>query len=150
VSDFKELTALRDRLIKARRDVRRAVMSDMDKAADDVKLKMYELAPVDTGNLRESIAVIKLGDRWQIGPVNVPYAAAQEYGAKPHIIVASPGKVLVFKSGGVNRFAKSVKHPGNKPHPYIRPAADWAREELSKRVAVTGASLLKGESRVGA
>jgi len=143
VSDFKELTALRDRLVNAKRDIRRAVMSDMDKAADDVKMKMRELAPVDTGHLRDNIAVVKIGDRYTIGPVGVDYAAAQEYGAKPHVIVASPGKVLVFQAGGGTRFAKSVKHPGNKAQPYIRPAGDWAREQLSKQIAVTGASMLK-------
>lgn len=144
MSDVKEVQDLRDRLIRARQQIRRAVMSEMDKAAEDVKMKMRELAPVDTGNLRDSIAVVKTGsDRWQIGPVNVPYAAAQEYGAKPHLIIASPGKVLVFPMGDKMVFATSVKHPGNKAQPYIRPAGDWARENLSERIRVTGASMLK-------
>lgn len=148
MSDYRELTALRDRLVNARRSVRRVVMSDMDKAADDVKMKMRELAPVDTGHLRDSIAVVKIGDRYTIGPVGVDYAAAQEYGARPHVIVASPGKVLVFQAGGETRFAKSVKHPGNKAQPYIRPAGDWAREHLAGKIAVTGASLLKEKPNV--
>lgn len=145
MSDFKELTALRNRLVDAKRNIRRAVMSDMDKAAEDVKMKMRELAPVDTGNLRDSITVVKLGNEYQIGPVNVPYAKAQEYGSRPHVIIARPGKVLVFKMGGKTTYATKVNHPGNKPHPYIRPAGDWAREHLSKQIAVTGASLLKGK-----
>lgn len=145
MSEFSELTKLRDQLFRARRGIRGAVMSEMDKAAETVKDKMRELAPVDSGNLRDSIAVVKQGgDRWSIGPVNVPYAAAQEYGAKPHIIIASPGKVLAFQVGGSTRFAKSVKHPGNKPQPYIRPAADWAREQLSEQIQVIGNSMLTG------
>jgi HK97 gp10 family phage protein len=147
VSDYRELTALRDRLHAARRDIKRAVNSDMDNAAEDIKMKMRELAPVDTGYLRDNIAVIKTPQQWTIGPVNVPYARAQEYGSKPHVIIASPGKVLVFQAGGQTRFAKSVKHPGNKPHPYIRPAGDWARENLRKTVAVTGASMLRKDRR---
>ena len=146
MSDYRELTALRDRLVTARTQIRRAVMSDMEKAAESVQMKMRELAPVDTGFLRDNIAVVKNGDRYTIGPVGVDYAAAQEYGAKPHVIVASAGKVLVFQVGGTTRFAKSVKHPGNKPHPYIRPAGDWAREQLAETIAVTGASLLKGKT----
>lgn len=148
MSDYKELTSLRDRLVNARRTIRRAVMSDMDKAAEDVKMKMRELAPVDTGHLRDRIAIVKIGERYTIGPVGVDYAAAQEYGAKPHVIVASPGKVLIFQAGGETRFAKSVKHPGNKAQPYIRPAGDWAREQLSNKIAVTGASLLKEKPNV--
>lgn len=148
MSDFSQLTKLRDKFTTARRGIRAEVMPEMDKAAETVKMKMRDLAPVDTGNLRDSIAVVKQGgDRWTIGPVNVPYAAAQEYGAKPHVIIASPGKVLAFQVGGTTRFAKSVKHPGNQPHPYIRPAADWAREQLSKEISVIGNSMLAGSPR---
>jgi HK97 gp10 family phage protein len=144
VSDISELTALRDRFRNASRNVRRMVMSEMDLAAEDVKMHMREEAPVDTGALRDSIAVVKQGSNYyQIGPVGIDYAAAQEYGAKPHVIIASPGKVLVFNVGGQTRFAKSVKHPGNKPQPYIRPTADWARETIPPRIQVIGRSLLQ-------
>lgn len=120
-------------------------MSDMDKIAVQVQTRMRELAPVDTGNLRDSISIVKIGDRVQIGPVGVDYAAAQEYGSKPHVIIARPGKVLVFTMNDKKYFRKSVRHPGNKPHPYIRPAGDWAREQFANQVAVTGASMLKGK-----
>jgi HK97 gp10 family phage protein len=149
VSDYKELEGLRARLMQARRGIRTAVMSEMDKAAEEVKMKMREEAPVDTGALRDSIAVVKQGgDHWTIGPVGIEYAAAQEYGAKPHVIVASAGKVLAFQVGGQQKFAKSVKHPGNKPQPYIRPAADWAREQLSEEIQVIGNSMLSGKHHV--
>lgn len=145
MSDYSQLTALRDRLRRASNSIHRAVNSEMDNLAEDTKMYMYNMAPVDTGRLRDSIAIIKIGDRWEIGPVGVEYAAAQEYGAKPHVIVASAGKVLVFNVGGQTRFAKSVKHPGNKPHPYIRPAGDWAREQASERIEVLGAAFLSGK-----
>lgn len=143
MSDISQLQGLRDRLRGASIGIKRAVMSEMDKIAEDTKQVMWNNAPYDTGNLRDSIAVIKQGDTYQIGPVNVPYAAAQEYGAKPHVIVATAGKVLVFNVGGKTMYAKSVKHPGNKPHPYVRPAADWARENAPERIGVVGASMLK-------
>lgn len=148
MSDVSELSALRERFHNASRSVRRLVMTEMDQAAEDVKMHMREEAPVDTGALRDSIAVIKQGtDYYQIGPVGIDYAAAQEYGARPHVIVASPGKVLVFNVGGQTRFAKSVKHPGNKPQPYIRPTADWARENIPPRIQVIGRSLLQKNAR---
>lgn len=146
VSDFKDLISLRDRLMNAKRTIRRAVMSEMDRTADDVKERMRQLAPVDTGNLRDSIAVTKLGDQYRIGPVNVPYAAAQEYGARPHTIKAAPGKFLVFQVGGKTIFAKTVKHPGNKAQPYVRPTRAWAEEVFKDRVRVVGTDLLKSRN----
>ena len=143
MSDYSSLVNLRERLQNAKRKINRAVMSEMDRASDDVKMRMRELAPVDTGNLRDSITVRKEGSVYKIGPVNVDYAAAQEYGAKPHVIVASPGKVLAFKVGGETRFAKSVRHPGNKAQPYIRPAAQWAKENVPGRIKVVGIELLR-------
>jgi hypothetical protein len=145
MSDTSELYALKERLLNAKRGIRRAVMSEMDRTADDVKDRMRMLAPVDTGHLRDSIAVVKMGERYQIGPVNVPYAKSQEYGARPHVIIASPGKMLAFQVGGQTIFRKQVNHPGNPAHPYVRPAGDWARQVFPDRVQVTGATMLKGE-----
>jgi HK97 gp10 family phage protein len=150
VSDFSQLTQLRDRLNNAKTKINQAVMSDMDKAAEQVKHQMREVVPVDTGTLRDSIAVVKDGSRYHIGPVGVEYAAHVEYGTRPHVIMARNGGVLAFQVGGESRYAKSVKHPGTKPHPYIRPAREWAIEHLSKEIAVTGASLLKGKPKLNA
>lgn len=143
MSDTSQLSALRDRFTRAKRGIQRAVMSEMDKAAVDVRDHMRQTAPVDTGALRDSIAILKPAQNtWQIGPVGIEYAAAQEYGAKPHVIIASPGKVLVFSMGGKTVYTTKVNHPGNKPQPYIRPTADWARQSLSPRIAVIGNSML--------
>lgn len=146
MSDYSQLTALRDRLRHASANIMRVARSDMDVAAEQVRDQMRQRAPVDTGNLRDSIAILKIAGRYEIGPVNVPYAAAQEYGAKPHVIIASPGKVLVFTINGEKKFATKVNHPGNKPHPYIRPAGEWAHENLPEMIAVSGARLLKGKN----
>jgi HK97 gp10 family phage protein len=43
-----------------------------------------------------------------------------EYGTKAHNIAAKKNGFLSF--GGI--FAKSVDHPGAKPHPFLRPALD--------------------------
>lgn len=146
MSDLSQLTRLKDRLFNASSKVRGEVTDEMDKAAEQVQMKMREFVAVDTGHLRDSIAVVKQGsNHWTIGPVGVPYAAAQEFGAKPHVIIAGPGKVLAFQVGGQQRFAKSVKHPGNQPHPYIQPAKEWARDNLNEKIAVIGTSLLEGE-----
>ncbi len=150
MSDFRELTALRDRLVNAKAKINQAVMSDMDRASEQVKNTMREAVPVDTGTLRDSIAVVKDGPRYHIGPVGVEYAAHVEYGTRPHVIMARNGGVLAFQVGGNPVFAKSVKHPGTKPHPYVQPAREWAVEHLSKEIAVTGASLLAGKPKLRA
>jgi HK97 gp10 family phage protein len=150
VSDYRELTALRDRLSRAKAQIRTAVMSDMDKAAEQVKEQMRQLVPVDTGTLRDSIAVVKDGSTYHIGPVGVEYAKYVEYGTKPHVIMAKAGGVLAFQVGGSTRYAKSVKHPGTKAQPYIRPAKQWAIENLTDDIAVTGASLLAGKPKLNA
>jgi len=150
VSNFQQLEALRDRLNRAKSGINAAVMTDMDKAAEQVKEQMRQLVPVDTGTLRDSIAVVKDGGSYHIGPVGVEYAKYVEYGTKPHVIMAKPGGVLAFQSGGGTAFAKSVKHPGTKAQPYIQPAKQWAIENLSEEIAVTGASLLAGKPKLNA
>jgi hypothetical protein len=57
---------------------------------------------------------------------------------------------LAFQVGGSTRYAKSVKHPGTKAQPYIRPAKQWAIENLTDDIAVTGASLLAGKPKLNA
>lgn len=150
MSDYSQLQALRDRLANARTKIGSAVASDMDRAAEQVKEQMRQTVPVDTGTLRDSIAVVKDGGKYHIGPVGVDYAKAVEYGTGPHVIMAHNGGVLAFSMGGSTVFAKSVKHPGTKAQPYIRPAKQWAVEHLSKEVAVTGASLLQGKPKLRA
>jgi hypothetical protein len=62
---------------------------------------------------------------------DVPYAAANDQGAKPHKIVAKNAPYLVFfwpKVGRVVHF-KSVNHPGNK-------AYGWAMRGLERAVNI--------------
>jgi HK97 gp10 family phage protein len=71
-----------------------------------------------------------------------PEAVIQEFGSKPHIIrprgTATKGQRLKAKRSGVISRpylmiklpsgswirAKEIRHPGNRPHPYMRPAYD--------------------------
>lgn len=53
------------------------------------------------------------GEHAFVGPI-------LEYGAKPHVITPKNGGLLFFS--GV--FAKSVRHPGVRPIPFMRPALD--------------------------
>jgi HK97 gp10 family phage protein len=146
MSDAKDLEALVQNFTKAKREVRNEVNKDLAVTAAEVQQQMQQYAPVDTGYLRSQIRVQERSPgQVAIGPVNVHYALAQEYGSRPHTITAKPGKTLAWRGkDGQMKYAKSVRHPGNRPQPYIRPAGDWARQALPKRIVVTGASLIEG------
>lgn len=51
------------------------------------------------------------------------YAGFVEYGTRPHIIRASPGKTLKFMgASGDMAFRRSVRHPGADAKPFLGPA----------------------------
>lgn len=105
-----------------------------------------QLVPRKTGNLGRTIrlgnvstteAQILAGGRDGVG-----YAAAVEYGTRPHDIVPRVASVLSWpasgadarlsgsvRTGGKRIFAKKVHHPGTKPQPYLIPAASQVVSE---------------------
>lgn len=138
-----DLRDLRDRFRIARQRIAPTTQKDLEWAGEQVQKQMQMYAPVDTGFLRDHIQVIKAPGKVRVGPVGVDYDEAVEYGTRPHTIRAKPGKTLAFQMNGRTIFVKSVKHPGTKAQPYIRPAREWAERELPKKIALTGASFLK-------
>lgn len=98
---------------------------------------MKARAPVDTGLLRSSIRQIDSPGSVRVGPIGVDYNKYVVEGTKPHTIKAKPGKTLVFQMGGKTIFAKSVKHPGTKPNPYMTVSA----KDITKRMLPTLAKL---------
>ena len=98
--------------------------------ANSMAADMVAFAPIDTGLLRSSIKVVVEGrGKITIGPdvFVAPYAWDVEYGTKPHVIEAKPGKVLRFVKDGQVIYTRRVNHPGTKAQPYVQPALDkWA------------------------
>lgn len=138
-----DLRDLRDRFRRAKVQIGPATQRDLVWAGEQVQKQMQQYAPVDTGYLRDHIQLIVSPGSVRVGPVGVDYDAAVEYGTKPHTIRAKPGKTLAFKMNGRTIFVKSVRHPGTRAQPYIRPARQWAEKELPQKIALTGASFLK-------
>lgn len=83
----------------------------------------YE-APWRTGFLAGSI-VKDVGDlEASISPL-ASYAVFVEKGTAPHLIVPVNASVLAFEgAGGELVFTRLVHHPGTKPNPFMRRAAD--------------------------
>lgn len=84
--------------------------------------------PVDTGNLRNHhrMRVIDAGSR-VVGKVfnDAKYAAAVEKGSSPHTIRArTRRRPMRFVIGGQVIFARSVRHPGTPPRPWLTQAAE--------------------------
>lgn len=104
-------------------------------SANYLKADMESLAAVDTGRMRQSIAVRKQGQDIVIGP-NTEYAGYVEFGTKPHVIEPKPGKkALAFKMGGNTVIVRRVKHPGTKAQPFVRPAFEAWVDTLGGLVA---------------
>ena len=99
-----------------------------------------------TGFLARSIVPGNVDETHAIVYVNAPYAAAEEFGSRQHVIVPKRAKVLAWpKAEGSRRlsgrarsgtkrgdmaFATKVTIPARKGHPFIIPAA---LEALRKR-----------------
>lgn len=50
---------------------------------------------------------------------NVRYALMHHDGTRKHPIVAKPGRMLTFTSGGRRVYARKVLHPGTRPNRYL-------------------------------
>ena len=93
--------------------------------------------PVDTGRLARNTKVTHKQSRNRVvwtAEIDVPYAEAQAFGARPHIIRASPGKVLSFfwgKKGKVVYFPY-VNHPGNRANPWWKNSLRDQQRRLQK------------------
>lgn len=62
-----------------------------------------------------------------------PYARFVEYGTRPHDIVPTGGRrALRWVQGGRTRFAARVHHPGNRPLPFMAPAAIEGRRAIER------------------
>lgn len=100
-----------------------------------------------TGFLQRNIVPGAVTKDHAIIAARTPYAAAQEFGAKPHIIRPKTARVLAWGGGRrltgrlrsgqkATHFAMIVHHPGNRANPYLRPGAKKAVEGSGLRDVV--------------
>ena len=98
------------------------------------------LVPRRTGNLARTIRIKSVSpthlDMTAGGAIAPGYAAAVEFGSRPHVIVPRRARVLAWGGprtlggrlrvirgvrAGAEHFAMRVRHPGTRPHPYLVP-----------------------------
>lgn len=118
----------------------------------EIEQRARDNAPVDTGELRDSISHHVDGTTLTIR-VGKEYGMYQEFGTasrgewpgQPYTILPKKGKYLKFKVNGKWVFAKKVTHPGVKPQPFLRPAVMETLGDLLDKLAERGQGyILKG------
>lgn len=91
----------------------------MSGVAIDLLNELKRQAPWDTGHLKISISIEQINDDTIV--FSMPeYGEYVEFGTNPHIIRPKNKKVLHWKNGTKDVFAKEVHHPGTRPNPFIR------------------------------
>lgn len=122
------VTVLSNRLPQMGANMAARVSQAVRKSAFDIEARAKSLAPVDTGNLKNTIKTDIAGDGLSAEvTANADYAAHVEYGTRPHVIRPKNASMLAFKIGGVTVFAKEVNHPGTAAQPFMTPAAEQVR-----------------------
>lgn len=128
--------------VKMEKNILRAAMRAGAAAVlPDVRARI----PVDHGDLRKSARVTTRAARGsvsasvKVGNRKVYYAGMVEFGTRPHVIkVDDRDRGINRRTGrqisvttvnrhlrlGVTLIGPSVSHPGGRPHPFLRPAAD--------------------------
>lgn len=124
---------------------RRVLRPAMRAVLRQIEAEAKNRTPVLTGNLRRSIkrSPVETTGMVMRGTVTATadYAAAVHDGTRPHVIrprvdtVFGPHQqgapsALRFTIGGRTLFRKMVQHPGTKPRPFLRDAA----EEVVRRL----------------
>ncbi|AUV81255.1 hypothetical protein C2R22_05920 [Salinigranum rubrum] len=128
-----------DRLKKKLRKLEQVFLDEeLPKAMGDIALHIEreakQRAPVESGNLRASIAsvveTIANGYRAVVG-TNVEYAREVEFGTGPHTITGDP---LRFTVDGEVVFATEVNHPGTPAQPFLGPALRTSEDYIERRL----------------
>jgi hypothetical protein len=93
-----------------------------------------KLVPRKTGFLQRNIKPGRISRTSATVEARTPYAAAVEFGTRPHIIRPKNAKVLAWggprrlsgrlrKGAKATNFAMIVHHPGTRAQPYLLPGA---------------------------
>jgi HK97 gp10 family phage protein len=109
----------------AKRVIREMEEAKMLIACEIVEAEAKNLCPVDKGNLIGSFShEVDVSNSEIIGRVknSSSYAAAVEFGTKPHVIEPKNKKALSFKIDGKWVTVKKVNHPGTQGIPFLRGA----------------------------
>lgn len=115
----------------------RGIMHAMDQTLGACVTVAMQEVPRDNGNLANDIGFEKTVDKGasfegSFGAYTVDYALPIELGAEAHVIRPRNKRALYWP--GAAHPVALVHHPGNAPHPFLRPAADQEFPKLAARI----------------
>lgn len=114
---------------EARKEIEEKIEEIKNKTAMYMEAQAKLKAPVKTGMLRASIHGGVEGNYIYVASAT-PYDVYVEYGSTPHEIKPKRRKALAFKKDGKEVIVKKVRHPGARPQPFLRPAANEGKAKL--------------------
>ena len=107
----------------------------IERLADVAWAHAFWNTPRKTGKLASTI-VKQVGDGEAAIEVLAPYAMYVVKGTRPHVIRPVTASVLAFQSAsGKMVFTRLVNHPGTKPNPWLKQAAEHARSKAEETFA---------------
>jgi len=115
--------------------VKSQVQRELSWAAECTANQARADVPVDTGYLRAQIRAERIGDlHWVVATGEPGYAAAVEFGTKPHWPNMRVLKRWAKRKLGDERLAypvaKAIAQRGTPEHPYLSPAFERYRRQL--------------------
>lgn len=137
-----DIARLAEALRRSGQESHATTMSVLIEAANFILTEMEIRVPVDTGELRNSLAVVVMGDRVRIGPT-ADHGVYVEFGTRPHEIRPRSAGALRFTINGRVVYAKVVHHPGTKAQPFVRPAFEAWVDSLGGMVAEANVKVIK-------
>ena len=132
---------------------RRIVKRALKPGASLISKAAKSIVSRKSGKLRKAIAVRNVKNRMSVqvyvrrgkGQKNDGwYAHMVEKGTKPHKIKPYKGRKKVLAAGGVI-YGRSVRHPGAKAMPFMKPALEQNVPEVLKTVASRMSLLIERE-----
>lgn len=127
------------RRMDARRAIRRMLTPGANIIRDEIKQRgVGRFRTQITRSIRVNMS--RMEAYALIGPTkrHAHVAGFLEFGTRPHVIRASRGKMLYF--GG--RYVKSVRHPGARAKPFLRPAFGASRDRAVAAIAAAAKAVL--------
>lgn len=146
------MAQLNQRLADSARYAGKAMDDVMSDAAEKILESMMRRVPRRTGRLAASLSIRRLPGRIEIGPTDVPYAtyvefgtgSRGEFGGSSYEIRPKTATALKFSIGGRTYYAKSVRHPGIAPRPFVRPAAQEWLDYIGVEAGHAAAKMITG------
>lgn len=138
ISGFAEFADDAEEMADALDEAADALEDELDTALEETAERISQdaqrRAPVDTGDLQQSIHTDRTGPLTHRVVASADHARPVEYGTAPHPITPNDAEALRFVIDGEVIYSSHVDHPGTSKQPYLRPALESNRSTLRQTI----------------